>query len=106
VFRYRDADNHYRLDMDNESCNQTQLIRKVDGVETVLASAASPHPQGPAFQLEVDLRGDAITISLNGRVLFGGTQYDGELETGTIGLYTWASQPAEFDDIQVFAACP
>ncbi len=106
VFRYQDEDNYYKLDMDNENCNQTQLIKKVDGVETVLATDPVDHPQGPIFHLDVDITGETMTVRLNGRALFGGVIYDPELETGTVGFYGWGSTPIEFDNPQVFAACP
>jgi hypothetical protein len=106
VFRYQDPDNYYKLDMDNQSCNQTQLIRVADGVEEVVATDGIDHPMGPIFHLEVEVVGSTMSVRLNGRVLFGGELLDAGLSSGTVGFYGWGSQPIEFDNAQVFAACP
>ena len=89
VFRYQDADNFYRLDLDNQYGLFRRLSRMHDGVETTLAVESGPgFTQNQNFPIEVVVRGDAITIFKDGRALFGGTLYDDALDHGTVGFYS------------------
>ncbi|MBN2494980.1 MAG: hypothetical protein JXR96_10350 [Deltaproteobacteria bacterium] len=105
VFRFQDPDHFYRLDLTLEYRNFIRLTRRVDGAEEVLAElAGQPFVQGQAFHLEVEVSGDAISVWKDGRLVI--RIYDGSLDRGTVGLYSWSSTGAYYDDIQVMEARP
>ncbi|MCO8146093.1 hypothetical protein NHN26_12770 [Rhodovulum tesquicola] len=106
VFRYQDAQNFYRLTLDNET-NLRQLVKVADGVETLLASQAGGYTFYDAVDLRLRVEGGDIAASLDGVVLFGGTVQDADpLGAGTIGLYSSGQRSTIFDDILVRAPAP
>ena len=88
--------------MDNQRTYR-RLVRKVDGVFTVLHEDTEIYPDdGSAMQLSVTAKGSALTVALDG------TQWvslsDSALPTGGVGLYVWGSDGAWFDDVRVIEA--
>jgi len=107
VFRYQDADNFYRLDLDIQWSTWSRLSVKKDGVETTVALETGPgFIEDASFSLEVEVHGNAITIYKDGRPLFGGTLYDDSLDHGTVGFYSWGSEGTNFDNVVVLQPCP
>ena len=107
LFRYQDARNYYRILLMNDANNSgsvnsaIQRIQKfVDGEPSTLWQNAvnEAYPTG-YFALSVDVRGDSITVYLNGKKLAG--VVDSEYQTGKIGLFTYANNGAVFDSVQV-----
>jgi hypothetical protein len=106
VFRYQDADNFYRLDLDNEWSQWRRLSVMKDGVETTVAvENGLGFTQNQNFPIEIEVRGNAITVFRNGRAMFGGTLYDESLDHGTVGLYSWGSTSVYFDNVTVLQPC-
>ncbi|MGC9515862.1 family 16 glycoside hydrolase, partial [Methanocrinis sp.] len=108
IFRYEDSSNYYRfLWVGDES--STGPLRRLDrikgGVQTVLKSdggEAVRYDPGRWYNLEVSLDGDVIRVYIDG-VLWGEVR-DGEIESGGVGLFSYAQVGVEFDDVVVTEA--
>jgi YD repeat-containing protein len=100
MFRYQDANNYYKVDLDKQR-NFRKLFKIKNGVESTLASEAGGYTQNVPMQLGVTVIGDQITVSLDGAELFGGPVVDSDLGSGTVALYAWGNPGSYFDDVQV-----
>jgi len=108
IFRYEDSSNYYRfLWVGDES--STGPLRRLDrikgGVQTVLKSdggEAARYDPGRWYNLEASLDGDVIGVYIDG-VLWGEVR-DGEIESGGVGLFSYAQVGVEFDDVVVTGA--
>jgi len=98
-FRYRDAANYLKLDLDRQR-NFAKLLQVKNGKETVLAETAVAYPISTDFRIVVSAAGNEITASMGGNDLFG-TVTDPSPTTGTIALYCWGNMGVAFDDITV-----
>jgi hypothetical protein len=95
VFRYQNHRNFYRFTMDAQR-HERQLVKRVDGVYSVLAQDSSGYTPGAWYTLRVVAVGGRLQIYVNGRTVFDVT--DASLGWGRIGLYTWGC-PTTFDDV-------
>ncbi|WP_108663201.1 cadherin-like domain-containing protein [Acuticoccus kandeliae] len=102
LFHYQDAENYYKLELDNES-GLFHLRRMVDGYEKTLAQVPAQYEVGAPIDLRVDIVDGKIQAYVNGEALFALPIEDHALETGTFGLYSWASEGISFDDVKVVA---
>ena len=101
VFRYQNANNYYKLDLDNERAFR-KLFKVVGGVETTIATqAGAGYTVGANTLVKITVSGNQITVVQDGVTRFGGPVTDGSLATGTVGLYSWGQQNAYFDDVIV-----
>jgi hypothetical protein len=100
MFRYQDANNYYKVDMDKQR-DFRKLFKMKDGVETTLASEAGGYEQDAEMRLQVSVIGDQISVSLDGTELFGGPVQDGDLTAGVVALYAWGNVGSYFDDVWV-----
>lgn len=98
MFRVRDDNNYYRFSMDRERSFR-RLVKKVNGVYTTLWQDATQYVPNQDYQLQVEVQGTNITISLDGVQLYSGT--DTSHLRGSIALYSWGSQSATFDNVEV-----
>lgn len=105
LFRFRDADNYYKLEFDAQR-NFRKLLRKLNGVETTLASESGSFTLNTPFVVNVLVIGDQIEVRVDNTLLFGGPVTDSTLKLGTIGVYTWGNPAAAFDNIRVAALSP
>jgi len=85
VFRYRDADNTYRLSLD-EVARRVELVRRLGGRETTLWSSKLTGGPGRPRDLTVFARGARLDGHLDGRPLFSVFDGDGALDRGRVGL--------------------
>jgi hypothetical protein len=99
MFRYRDKDNYYRFSMDKWDYHR--LIKKVNGVVTVLWQAALSYEVGRDYLVTIDCEGSRLTGYLDGVRLFAVD--DPDLKAGRIGLYCWGNEGARFSQVQVAA---
>ena len=97
VFRYQSPGNFYRFSMDAQR-HTRQLVKRVDGVYTVIAQDSGGYTPGAWYALRVVAVGSRLQIYVNGQTVFDVT--DGSLGRGRIGLYTWGC-PTTFDDVSV-----
>jgi hypothetical protein len=98
MFRYLDGDNYYRFSWDRDR-KYRRLVKKVDGVFTLLAQDAVPYAVGRSYGLEITAEGDALEVSIDGAPVFSVT--DGSVGAGGVGLYAWGNAGSVFDDLVV-----
>lgn len=105
VFYYQDAKNHYRFTLDGET-NRRQLVKVVNGVETVLASVKQGTPYNMEIPLLVAVTGNTINIFMGDKNVFAGPVVDATapLSGGTVGVYSSGQRSSIFDDIIVTRA--
>jgi hypothetical protein len=102
LFRYRDPNNYYKVEFDSQRSFR-RLLRKLNGVETTLASDSTGYVPNVPFVLQVKVVDGKIEVRVDGVLLFGGEISDGTLPIGTIGLYAWGNPAAAFDNVRVAA---
>jgi len=101
MFRYQDPSNYYKVDLDSQR-NFHKLFKMAGGIETTLAAESGGYVIGSNYVLRVEVTNSAITVLLNGTVLFGGTITDSNnLMAGTVALYSWGSQGVFFNNLTV-----
>lgn len=98
VFRYVDDDNFYRLFIDVYSPYR-RLIRKQDGVATILWDDVGTRLVGESFTLTVDAIGDHLVAYLDDARLFD--VHDAIHAAGRVGLYCWNARGARGERLEV-----
>jgi hypothetical protein len=99
--RCADDDNYYRLSLDRQG-GYRRLVKRVNGVVTVLWEDGVRYEVGRRYVLTLDAVGDVLTGHLNGTQLF--RVRDPDLAAGRIGLYCWANTGARFAEVRVAEA--
>jgi chitodextrinase len=100
LFRYQNPLNYYKLEFDSRQ-DFRRLIKKVNGVETVLASTDGSYPLSEMNKIRVNVHNDQIYAYINDEDIFGGPVTDGSLPMGSVALYTWLNRSASFSNIEV-----
>ncbi|MEL6337531.1 MAG: Ig-like domain-containing protein, partial [Pseudomonadota bacterium] len=100
LFRYVDADNYYKLEGDTET-GLIMLTRHLEGRETILARGYYEYTPGEAQHWRIEAQDGVLTPYIDGKAVFGTVIDDRTLESGTVGLYGWASEDLTFDDVAV-----
>jgi hypothetical protein len=102
MLRYQDAGNHYRLELLQRASGDVfaQIIGRVDGESTVLASEAVTVDLDESHAITGTIRGDRIEFAVDGSALVSAT--DDRLTTGGIGLYAHRTE-ASFGDVRLDA---
>jgi hypothetical protein len=95
VFRYQSPRNFYRFSMDAQR-HTRQLVKRVDGVYTVIAQDTGGYTPGDWYTLRVVAVGSRLQVFVDGRTVFD--VIDASLPRGRIGMYTWGC-PTTFDDV-------
>jgi hypothetical protein len=105
VFRFKDRDNYYRFSVDRER-NYQRLIKKVDGVATVLYEDQWTSTTGQTHHVVIDAYDDLLRCDMDDRLAF--SVRDADLPAGSAGLYCWGNAGARFDrfTVQALAASP
>jgi len=105
MVRYQNPDNYYRFSWDKQR-NYRRLVKKENGVFTLLAEEPVPYVTGQTYTIEILVTGDIITVRVDGVALFGGPVMDtgSLLLSGSVALYSWANQGSFFDNVQVGGA--
>jgi len=102
VFRFNDAEHFYRLLLLQDGMSGGPLTRldKREGADYhELWSAQKGYRPGNEMMIEVEVEGDAIRASIDGRQLF--EVKDGSYRRGEIGLFCYAQKGQAFDDVKV-----
>lgn len=101
VFRWQDAQNHYRLTM-NQQGDLRSLVKVQGGVETVLATETASYRHFAMQDLRIAVLGDTITITLDDELLFGAPVIDAApLDAGTVGFLARNMDRVMFDNVSV-----
>jgi hypothetical protein len=97
VVRLRDEDNYY-IARANALEGNVRLYKVVDGKRRQFAGVDVEVPNGRWQELGLRVEGDRLTVSLDGRELFGATDRT-FAEAGRVGLWTKADSLTHFDDL-------
>lgn len=100
IFRWQDADNHWRLAL-KESSNLLELEKRVGGTTTVVASSSKTWSTATDYDVSITMDGDSISATVDGTTL-GVTDSAFSTEKN-IGLWTFGNDAAfvtKFDDFQ------
>ena len=100
LFRYQDENNFYRFSMDRER-RYRRLIKKVNGVVTLLWSDQERYRRFFWHTLRIDCLGSQLIATLDGEPLLA--VIDSDIDFGRIGLYCRANRAARFDSVRVTA---
>ncbi|GAB89860.1 hypothetical protein [Gordonia rhizosphera] len=98
MFRYQDGDNYYRFSMDRER-SYRRLVKKVNGLFTLLWEEATRYELDRDYLLTVDCQGSRLRGYLDGVGLFD--VCDDDLSMGKIALYCWGNMKAIFTEVRV-----
>jgi hypothetical protein len=98
AFRYRDPDNYYRFSMDRQR-NYRRLIKRVDGVVSVVWEDDLRYTAGHSYRLVVQAHNDRLVAYLDDTLLF--SVRDQAIGAGCVGLYSWLNNAAHFESLQV-----
>ncbi|GEM_PF-2997140 len=98
MFRYQDGQNYYRFSMDRERAYR-RLTKTVGGITTILAQDTVAYQMNRWYDVKVRVVGSQIQVYLDDILLF--SVVDGSLPAGSIALYCWGNQEANFDQIVV-----
>ncbi len=98
MFRYHDNDNYYRFSWDSERAYR-RLVKRENGIFTLLAEDAVPYVVGQSYQVEIVAQGPQLEVWIDGAQIFAVT--DTSFASGTIALYAWANEGSAFDDVVV-----
>ncbi len=98
VFRRSAANRWYRFSMDRER-GYRRLVRMVNGVVTILAEDDFTYRMDQDYKITVEAIGADLSVYQDGELVF--RVDDASMDHGTIGLYCWASNAAQFADVRV-----
>ncbi|MEW6209216.1 MAG: hypothetical protein AB1631_12670 [Acidobacteriota bacterium] len=102
VFRFQDAEHFYRLLFINDSLNGgplTRLDRRNGADYTQLWSAERGYKVGSEMLIEVEVEGETIRATVDGRALF--EIKDASISRGKVGLFCYAQNGQAFDEVKV-----
>ncbi len=102
IFRYLDANNYYKLDMDQQRTFR-KIFKMHNGVESTLAEVSQGYTVGQPMRLSVNVQGNQFNVLLDGTNIFGSAVIDPNYSNpcGTVALYNWGNESTYFDDFQV-----
>jgi hypothetical protein len=103
LFHYQNPSNYYKLELDAQR-NWRRLSKKINGVETLLASQPGGYVVNRGFVLRAEIQDGVITARFNGASLFEPPVVDHDLTRGSVALYTWNNEGVFFDNVGVVAA--
>jgi len=99
VWRYIDKNNYY-IARYNPLENNFRFYNVVNGSRKELESTEIDIKQGEWFIMTIDVKGNKVTCSLNGKTLIESTD-DTFKSAGRIGLWTKADAVTYFDDLKI-----
>jgi hypothetical protein len=98
LFRYQSSSNYYKFSWNSDQTYR-RLVKKSNGIFTVIAEDSVPYVTGQDYNLEISAVGNNIAVKIDGATIFSET--DSDLSSGTIALYSWGNQNCYFDDVTV-----
>jgi len=98
MFRYQDNNNYYRFSWDSQR-SYRRLVKKQNGLFTLLAEDRVPYVTDQTYQIEVVAQDTKLEVSIDGMLIF--SVIDNSFASGTIALYTWGNAGGHFDDLVV-----
>lgn len=115
IFRWQPSEvdedgNFYRFLIVNDQVSggpRARVDKRVDGVWTILAEDSSTqyeYRNNSNYKVEIEMVLDEFTIKFNNTELF--TFSDDSIPSGQVGLFCYAEEGADFDDIRVYRRGP
>lgn len=98
VFRYRDANNYYRLSLDRKR-KFRRLVRVANGAHTILKQDDFTYEQQLDYLITIEAIGSGLRVYQDGALVFDVT--DATHTQGCIGLYCYENPGARFSDVSV-----
>jgi hypothetical protein len=98
MFRLQNADNYYRFTWDTQR-KQRRLVKKSNGVFTLLAADSVPYVSYQTYQVEIVAQGGQLEVWVDGTRIFRVT--DSDHDHGTFAFHTWQNAWAYFDEVLV-----
>jgi hypothetical protein len=98
MFRCQDSSSYYRFSWDEQRAYR-RLIKMVNGQASLLDEDSAAYVTGQSYSIEVSAIGSTLEVRVDGALVLAAN--DSSLASGSIGLYSWGSEGAYFDDIQV-----
>jgi len=96
-----DSSNYYEFSWDPQH-HSRKLVRKVNGVVTLLAKDSVPFVKGRDYQLEIEATGDLIEVIVDGVVVFSVS--DDAHTAGAVASYGRGNRGVSFDNLGVEAS--
>ncbi|PZR95048.1 MAG: hypothetical protein DI537_06055 [Stutzerimonas stutzeri] len=101
MFYYQDAKNYYKVELDAQY-NVFQMVRVVDGIESVVSRTAGRYALNEDIRLRVDIKDHRIDVYLDGEPVFENKIEDRTHQGGTFALYNWgAAGGVSYDYVRV-----
>jgi Ca2+-binding RTX toxin-like protein len=101
LFYYQDAKNYYKVELDAQY-NVFQMVRVVDGIESVVSRTAGRYALNDDIRLRVDVKDHLIDVYLDGEPVFENKIEDRTHQGGSFALYNWgAAGGVSYDDVTV-----
>ncbi len=98
MFRYQNNNNYYRFSWDSQRTYR-RLVKRENGVVTLLAEDQDPYVVGQSYQVEIVAQGPQLEVWIDGAQIFAVA--DASFASGTIALYSWGNMGSHFDDVVV-----
>ena len=76
-----------------------KLIRKANGIVTLLGSNASGYVPGRTYAVRIEASGGQIRVKVDGVDQFAVS--DNALASGSVAMYSWGNDGSFFDDVAV-----
>ncbi len=115
VFRWSDSadgdGNFFRMLMLEDEASGGPLLRldkRVDGVWTIIEEDEEfrGYQEGRRYVIEVDMVASDFTIKIDGGIVFEFSDTDPALQSGIVGVFCYAEQGADFDNVLVWRRGP
>ncbi len=71
MFRYQETGNYYRFSWEQQR-SYRRLVKRTNGVVTLLAEVAVPYTQGTTYTVDIVAMGGSLEVRINGVPLWGG----------------------------------
>jgi 3',5'-cyclic AMP phosphodiesterase CpdA len=99
LLHYVDANNYYKLELDNQT-GLAQLFSLKDGIEQTLWQGPQRYDQNGS-QLRTEIQDGRLHAWIDGVALFTVPIEIHDTEQGTVALYNWGNAGVSFDDVLV-----
>ncbi|MGX5734984.1 metallophosphoesterase [Bosea thiooxidans] len=101
MFYYQDAKNYYKVELDAQY-SVFQLVRVVNGIESVVSRTAGRYALNDDLRLRVDVKDHVIDVYIDGERMFENVIEDRTHQGGSFALYNWgAAGGVSYDDVTV-----
>jgi hypothetical protein len=98
MFRYKGQNDYYRFSMDRER-NYQRLVKKDDGVVSLLAERAVKYTMSQWYNLKIRSEGNRLKVWIDNELIFD--VIDDAHERGGVALYSWQNGGVNFKNFVI-----